>query len=91
MPCHVQLDKSFSSISFIHSIFLQHLSEKRNHLIDKIKDKNSDEIAKIVIRNEDNEPKLTIEKKEFNLHDDHDSFFSTNTQQVSIVKQTNPV
>ncbi len=62
----------------------QHISEKRHNLIDKIKVDNSDEIAKIVIRDEDNKPKLTIEKKEFNLHDDHDSFFNTNTQQVMI-------
>lgn len=51
-------------------------------LIDKIKDDQSDEIAKIIIRNEDNKPKLTIEKKEFNLHDEHDTFFNNKSQQV---------
>jgi inositol-1,4,5-trisphosphate 5-phosphatase len=63
---------------------VKHISEKRHNLIDKIKVDNSDEIAKIVIRDEDNKPKLTIEKKEFNLHDDHDSFFNTNTQQANL-------
>jgi len=61
---------------------VEHISEKRHDLIDKIKDDNSDEIARIIIRNEDNQPKLTIEKKEFNLHDNHDSFFNTNTKQA---------
>ena len=32
--------------------------------------------------NVDRENEETIEKKEFNLHEDHDSFFSTNYQQV---------
>ena len=51
-------------------------------MVERIKDKNSEEIAKIIIRNEDNKPKLTIEKKAFNLHDKHDSFFNTNTKEV---------
>ncbi len=66
----------------ISSSSQQHLTEKQYDLIDKIRDDNSDEIAKIVIKNKDNKPTLTIEKKEFNLHDNHDSFFNTNTQQV---------
>ncbi|UJR20820.1 hypothetical protein I4U23_023931 [Adineta vaga] len=61
---------------------VEHIAEKRHDLIDKIKEKNSDEIAKIIIRNEDNRPKLTIEKKEFNLHENHDSFFNTNINQA---------
>lgn len=60
----------------------QHLSDKRDDLVDKIKQDNSDEISKIIIRNEDNQPKLTIEKKGFNLHDKHDEFFNHNTRQV---------
>jgi hypothetical protein len=60
----------------------QHISEKRSDLVDRIKDKDSEEIAKIIIRNDDNKPTLTIEKKAFNLHDRHDSFFNTNTKEV---------
>ena len=51
-------------------------------LIDKIKEDESDETAKIIIRNESNKPRLTIEKKGFNLHDDHDAFFNNRTEQV---------
>lgn len=43
---------------------------------------NGDEIAKMIVKNEENKPKLTIQKKEFNLHDNHDSFFNINTEQV---------
>lgn len=62
---------------------VEHLSDKRDDLVDKIKQDNSDEISKIIIRNEDNQPKLTIEKKGFNLHDKHDEFFNHNTRQAN--------
>ncbi|CAF0925367.1 unnamed protein product [Rotaria sordida] len=59
---------------------VEYISEKRHDLIDKIKEENSDEITKMIIKHENNKPKLTIQKKEFNLHDNHDSFFHINTQ-----------
>ena len=62
---------------------LQFLADKRVDLIEKIKEANSDEIEKIIIRNEDQQPKLTIGKKAFNLHDQHDSFFNVNVDQVT--------
>jgi hypothetical protein len=34
------------------------------------------------MKNARNEANLTIEKKKFNLHDDHDSFFTNNSEQV---------
>ncbi|CAF3406094.1 unnamed protein product [Rotaria sp. Silwood1] len=61
---------------------IEYISNKRNDLIDKIKEENSDEITKMIIKHENNKPKLTIKKKEFNLHDNHDSFFNINTQQA---------
>ncbi|CAF2157491.1 unnamed protein product [Rotaria magnacalcarata] len=61
---------------------VDYISEKRSDLIDEIREENSDEITKMIIKNEHNIPKLTIQKKEFNLHDNHDSFFNTNTQQA---------
>ena len=40
----------------------------------------------MIIKNENNKPKLKIKKKEFNLHDNHDSFFHINTQLVIIIR-----
>ncbi|CAF1616835.1 unnamed protein product [Adineta ricciae] len=60
---------------------VQNFMEKRNGSIDKIKQGNTDEICKIIIENAQNKTKLLIEKKEFNLHDDHDTFFSSEIQQ----------
>ncbi|CAF4136726.1 unnamed protein product [Rotaria sp. Silwood2] len=60
---------------------LQHIAEKRDGSIDKIKKSDSDELSKIIIKNAQNKAKLTIGKKEFNLHDDHDAFFTIDTQQ----------
>ncbi|CAF1439723.1 unnamed protein product [Rotaria sordida] len=60
---------------------LQDIVEKRAGSVDKIIKKDSDELSKIIIKNTQNKLKLTIGKKEFNLHDDHDSFFSTDSQQ----------
>ncbi|CAF3535670.1 unnamed protein product [Rotaria socialis] len=60
---------------------LEHMVEKRDGSIDKIKHSDTDEISKIIIKNSQNKTKLTIGKKEFNLHDDHDSFFSTDSRQ----------
>ncbi len=68
--------------SLFNCSFQQDIAEKRNGSIDKIKQPNSDEISKIIIKTSHNKTKLTVEKKEFNLHDDHDSFFRTNSQQV---------
>ena len=36
----------------------------------------------MIVKDENNQPKLTIQQKEFNLFDNHDSFFNMNTQQV---------
>ncbi|CAF1160220.1 unnamed protein product [Rotaria sp. Silwood1] len=60
---------------------VQHIAEKRDGSIDKIKKKDSDELSKIIIKTAQNKTKLTIGKKEFNLHDDHDSFFTIDSQQ----------
>jgi hypothetical protein len=38
---------------------------------------------KIIIKNAQDKTNLTVEKKEFNLHDDHDTFFATDSQQVN--------
>ncbi|CAF4048797.1 unnamed protein product [Rotaria sp. Silwood2] len=62
--------------------FVEYISEKRHDLIDKIREENGDEITKMIVKHENNKPKLTIKKKEFNLHDNHDSFFNINTQQA---------
>ena len=63
--------------------------EKRNGSIDKIKQGNTDEICKIIIENAQNKKRLLIEKKEFNLHDDHDTFFSSEIQQVKLSTNKN--
>jgi inositol-1,4,5-trisphosphate 5-phosphatase len=60
---------------------LEDIAKKRFCSIDKIKQGDGNEICKIIIKTAQNKTKLTIEKKEFNLHDDHDSFFSTDSQQ----------
>lgn len=64
------------------------MADQQNHFIQKIKEENSDEIGKIIIR-KNNQPKLTIEKKGFDLHDEHEEFFNVNTQQVSVKDQMN--
>ncbi|CAF0952281.1 unnamed protein product [Adineta steineri] len=65
--------------------FIQNIVEKRNGLIiDKIKQANNNEISKILIQNAQNKIELTIEKKEFNLHNDHDSFFSNDIHQFQM-------
>lgn len=62
---------------------LKDIAATRNCVINKIKQANSDEVSKIVMKNSQNKTKLTVEKKEFNLHDDHDSFFTENIEQVN--------
>ncbi|UJR28749.1 hypothetical protein I4U23_009976 [Adineta vaga] len=63
---------------------VQNILEKRNGSIDKIKQDNSDEICKISIENSANKTKLTIEKKEFNFHEEHDTFFSNDIQEFQM-------
>lgn len=70
----------FSSCRLISR--LQHIAEKRNGSIDKVKQTNSEEIARVIMKNDDTKMKLIIEKKEFNFHDDHDLLFGTDHQQV---------
>jgi len=60
---------------------LEDIATKGDGFINKIKQPNSDEITKILIKNSQNKTKLTVEKKEFNLHDDHDDFFSNDLEQ----------
>ena len=75
-------DQRRDLLQFIFVSFQKDIATKRHGFINKIKQPNSDEISRIVIKTYQNKTKLTLEKKEFNLHDDHDSFFSNNVQQV---------
>jgi len=62
--------------------FIEFLADGKSDRIEKIKDEKNDEIDKIIIRNDDQQAILTIGKKIFNLHDQHDSFFNVNVDRI---------
>lgn len=78
-----QIDQ-FCFFFFIYdcNYFDQNIIEERNASIDRIQKPDSDEVSRIILTADENQTKLIIEKKEFDFHDDHDTYFIDNVQKV---------